>query len=374
LTSAGAVSTFTSGVSVTNAGPLPSTLLSTTSQSLRSSSTSLSAASATTAAPPSAPGRSLPNNAIAGVATGITAGAVLVILAVVYILRRRQQRMSTNAALGGKRGPGARGSNGGSIYPEIAYLYDPAGSGSASFIQTSSAENSRTALLPNSETRSSSIQSNCQSSGTDSDDGPLGPIGPTSPLLVAPLSSIHHFNDHDHEHDLDTSDHTTPITPNTPVLPPPPRYPSLRMPRLVASPSIPLPPPPPAPPPAPERALSPLFSPTQQQSRRESWTRNKNAWTTSPLLAPQTSANNGGSSGSNNSAGGTSGWTARDPQPRASRGPSWLSPAIMSDLQPRATPPQLRGTASHSKASAPARNPSASRPLTAIVDEEKSSP
>jgi hypothetical protein len=261
-----------------------------------------------------------------------------------------------------------------SFYPEVAYLYDPPRGGSASFVQTSSADNSRTFLIPGNSQHSNSTEDTRKLSTGDMDDARLGPIDPTSPLLVAPLSNIHHYNDHDQEHDLETSDHTTPITPVTPVLPPPPRYPSLKMPRLTASPSIPLPPPPPPPPPPPERALSPmLFSPGQPKpQQRDSWKQTEqNAWTASPLLAPQVDAR-ANSSYSASSAGGF--WRPQGPQTRASRGPSWLSPAIMSELQPKKTPPPTsRSMSSHSKAAMGGRSSPMTRPLTAIIDDERSS-
>lgn len=54
----------------------------------------------------------LENRAIAGVVSGVTAGTVLIIIAVVFLLRRRQQ---------GKRPFAHR-----KVYPEVAWLYDPA--------------------------------------------------------------------------------------------------------------------------------------------------------------------------------------------------------------------------------------------------------
>lgn len=52
------------------------------------------------------------NKAIAGIVSGVTAGAVLIIIGVVFLLRRRQQ---------GKRPFEHR-----KVYPEVAWLYDPA--------------------------------------------------------------------------------------------------------------------------------------------------------------------------------------------------------------------------------------------------------
>jgi hypothetical protein len=117
-----------------------------------------------------------------------------------------------------------------------------------------------------------------------------------------------------------------------------------------------------------------LFSPAQQKPpQRDSWKQNEqNAWTASPLLAPQTDSR-GNSTYSVSSAGGF--WRPREPQLRASRGPSWLSPAIMSEVQqPKKTPPPTtgRGLASHSKASAGGRSSPMTRPLTAIIDDGRS--
>ncbi|KAF2170034.1 hypothetical protein M409DRAFT_51806 [Zasmidium cellare ATCC 36951] len=96
--------------------------ISTRSTSNTISSTSSSPSSTSTNAPPTDSNSSrLENNAVAGIATGVTAGAVLIILAVVFFLRRRQQ---------GKPffGPRAsqRSKTSGRAYPEIAWLYDPA--------------------------------------------------------------------------------------------------------------------------------------------------------------------------------------------------------------------------------------------------------
>lgn len=52
------------------------------------------------------------NRAIAGIVSGVTAGTVLIIIAIVWLLRRRQQ---------GKRPFEHR-----KVYPEVAWLYDPA--------------------------------------------------------------------------------------------------------------------------------------------------------------------------------------------------------------------------------------------------------
>ncbi|KAK4963294.1 hypothetical protein LTR10_000922 [Elasticomyces elasticus] len=120
--------------------PEPSTTSQITSVSTTATSsavtsiTSTSSSSVTSTATPSATiaassgGGQLKNASVAGIATGLAAGAVLFLLAGMYILRRRQQ---------GKPLPffGAKGSRGSQrsskrgskrIFPEVAWLYDPA--------------------------------------------------------------------------------------------------------------------------------------------------------------------------------------------------------------------------------------------------------
>jgi hypothetical protein len=120
----GVASTITAGSIVTSARSTLQTSPSSTLRDPQSSSTTHSVPSVTT----TAPARTLPNNAIAGVATSVTVAAVLIILAVVYSVRRRQQQLSRDSQYS-QHGLRERASHGGSVYPEVAWLYDPPRSG-----------------------------------------------------------------------------------------------------------------------------------------------------------------------------------------------------------------------------------------------------
>lgn len=98
--------------------PIPST---TQTSPQSTSSTSASQAPSSTIAPESSqptitPQKQQANGTIAGVATGATAGAVLITLAIFFFLRRRQQR---------KRSLKAVEENTTQPFPEVAWLYDP---------------------------------------------------------------------------------------------------------------------------------------------------------------------------------------------------------------------------------------------------------
>lgn len=153
---------------------------STRSTSNTISSTSSSPSSTSTNAPPTDSNSSrLENNAVAGIATGVTAGAVLIILAVVFFLRRRQQ---------GKPffGPRAsqRSKTSGRAYPEIAWLYDPAptppNEPSSSHHQR---EESASSLLPQVREPEMAAMAAAPLGSNPYRSPELRPAGPESPLL-----------------------------------------------------------------------------------------------------------------------------------------------------------------------------------------------
>ncbi|KXT01941.1 hypothetical protein AC578_2562 [Pseudocercospora eumusae] len=104
----------TSSTSITLASS--STTLSTITRS--SSTTSSVAAATSTAAPTAAPAPRLANASIAGIATGVAAGAVVLLMGALFLWRRRQQGKAPFARKTSQRS--------GRVYPEVAWLYDPA--------------------------------------------------------------------------------------------------------------------------------------------------------------------------------------------------------------------------------------------------------
>ncbi|KAF7192850.1 hypothetical protein HII31_05833 [Pseudocercospora fuligena] len=104
----------------TSSTPITSASSSTTLSTItRSSSTTSSIAAATsTAAPTAAPAPQLKNASIAGIATGVAAGAVVVLMGAFFLWRRRQQGKAPFARKTSQRS--------GRVYPEVAWLYDPA--------------------------------------------------------------------------------------------------------------------------------------------------------------------------------------------------------------------------------------------------------
>ena len=113
----------TLSLAITSSPPTSSTLMTIANKPTSFSSTSTPSA---TAIPSS--GGQLKNASVAGIATGLAAGAVLFMLAGIYLYRRRQQGKPIPffGARGGSRGS-QRSSKRGSkrIFPEVAWLYDP---------------------------------------------------------------------------------------------------------------------------------------------------------------------------------------------------------------------------------------------------------
>ncbi|KXT15701.1 hypothetical protein AC579_141 [Pseudocercospora musae] len=93
-----------------------STTLSTITRS--SSTTSSIAAATSTAAPTAAPTPQLANASVAGIATGVAAGAVVVLMGAFFLWRRRKQGKAPFARKTSQRSE--------RVYPEVAWLYDPA--------------------------------------------------------------------------------------------------------------------------------------------------------------------------------------------------------------------------------------------------------
>ncbi|KAK3071632.1 hypothetical protein LTR53_008274 [Teratosphaeriaceae sp. CCFEE 6253] len=92
--------------------------------------TSTTATPSTTAAAPQGLAHPLKNASVAGIATGLAAGAVLFALAALFLYRRRQQGKPLPFFGAGGRGArtgSQRSSKRGSrrIFPEVAWLYDP---------------------------------------------------------------------------------------------------------------------------------------------------------------------------------------------------------------------------------------------------------
>lgn len=289
----------------------------TTSAITSNSSTLVGASSSTanaTAAPPATSDAKLPNNAIAGVATGVTAGAVLFLLAVVYFLRRRQQQQSGSNKpffsflpfLGGRKRRGAA-SEKAAVYPEVAWIYDPtrtppngasrpgdallggAAGGAAGDAAAHQAardqQDSRAALLPGSSGTLNSSASAIHGGGAD----------------PAAAALMHDTDHHDHhpattERDLtDASPRLRPISVSSPLYVPgavtatgaaaalstPPTsskgkdraFTGARSPPSSGSGSA-------------SGSASPRLTEQQQrQQHRDSWAKNRDAWTSSPLLA-----------------------------------------------------------------------------------------
>ncbi|EME82912.1 uncharacterized protein MYCFIDRAFT_211194 [Pseudocercospora fijiensis CIRAD86] len=105
----------TTSIPVTSTSTSSSTTLSTMTRS--SSTTSSIAAATSTAAPTAAPSPQLANASIAGIATGVAAGAVLTLMAAFFLWRRRQQGKPPFARKSSQRSA--------PVYPEVAWLYDP---------------------------------------------------------------------------------------------------------------------------------------------------------------------------------------------------------------------------------------------------------
>ncbi|KAK4541956.1 hypothetical protein LTR36_007156 [Oleoguttula mirabilis] len=105
--------------------------ISSTSSTLTTVASSSSSSSSASSATPSTSGAALPhsgpgqlkNASIAGIATGVAAGAVAFFLIALYLLRRRSQGKSPFGPRGSQRSS-KRGSR--RIFPEVAWLYDPA--------------------------------------------------------------------------------------------------------------------------------------------------------------------------------------------------------------------------------------------------------
>ncbi|EMD01150.1 hypothetical protein BAUCODRAFT_199488 [Baudoinia panamericana UAMH 10762] len=110
------ISSTESSLSLT---PTPSTFSTVSSRLTSFSSTAPPTTSVTTA---STNGGQLKNASIAGIATGVAAGAVLLILAGAYLFRRRQLGKPLFGRGGSRR---SNGSGGKRVFPEVAWLYDP---------------------------------------------------------------------------------------------------------------------------------------------------------------------------------------------------------------------------------------------------------
>lgn len=96
----------------------PSTLL-TSTRSSSSASTTTGSGPVTTNAPPTTQNEPS-GGAIAGIATGVTAGFVLLMMGIIFLVRRRKHR----GALFGRRAS-QRSQASDRAYPEVAWLYDP---------------------------------------------------------------------------------------------------------------------------------------------------------------------------------------------------------------------------------------------------------
>lgn len=130
------------------------------------SSTSSSIPAATTTAAPPVDSQQISNGTIAGVATGVVAGAVLIILGIILLIRRRRQGQAPFGPRGSQRSKGS-----GRAYPEVAWLYDPAPTPPNE--PSPHREESDASLLPRAP----------EMTAAGGASPHLRPVGPDSPLL-----------------------------------------------------------------------------------------------------------------------------------------------------------------------------------------------
>ncbi|KAK3706620.1 hypothetical protein LTR37_012629 [Vermiconidia calcicola] len=110
------------------------------------------------------------NASVAGIASGLSAGAVLVALAGLFFYRRRKQGKPLFGKQGSQRSAGS-----GRVYPEVAWLYDPVMSRGDT--PRHSRRNSGVDMIPTPRGGSAEM-------GTDSASPNLRPARPSSPLLA----------------------------------------------------------------------------------------------------------------------------------------------------------------------------------------------
>lgn len=113
------------------------------------------------------------NASVAGIASGLCAGAVMVALGAFYLHRRRQQGKPMIGRWGSQKSAGS------GPYPQVAWLYDPKMSPPGSPGQSRSGSGAEERLIPNQGEASRNIEAGMASPN-------LAPIRPSSPLL-APL-------------------------------------------------------------------------------------------------------------------------------------------------------------------------------------------
>ncbi|KAI5367350.1 hypothetical protein Slin15195_G024770 [Septoria linicola] len=149
--------------------------------STRSSSTaSATDSSATTLAPTANTGNQLRQGSIAGIATGVTAGVVLILLTALLLARRRQQGKPFFGAM--QRSTSKRSNR---AYPEVAWLYDPATTPPRTSENHSRAE-SGISLLPSTYEGAAGVAGGA-AGGRFYGNPEARPAGPESPLLPPQL-------------------------------------------------------------------------------------------------------------------------------------------------------------------------------------------